>query len=207
VLFVGTKKQAQEIVRKEAERSGMYYINNRWLGGMLTNFRTMKGSIDRLNSLEKMQSDGKFGYLTKKEVLTLEREIEKLNKALGGIKDMRNLPGALFVIDVKKERIAIHEARRLAIPIVAVVDTNCDPEGIQYVIPGNDDALKSIQLFASRVADACLEGVHMSRDVNMMAEGRSDERPSTSASNVEVVNMNMRRTSEEATESAGDLEA
>jgi small subunit ribosomal protein S2 len=184
VLFVGTKKQAQEIIRKEAERCGMYYINNRWLGGMLTNFSTIKGSIDRLNNLEKMQAEGKFGYLTKKEVLTLENDIGKLNKTLGGIKNMKGLPDVIFVIDVKKEHLAIHEARRLGIPIVAVVDTNCDPEGIQYVIPGNDDALKSIQLFTSRIADACLEGQHLSREYTNAPEG--SDKPA-SMPDVEVV--------------------
>jgi small subunit ribosomal protein S2 len=212
VLFVGTKKQSQEIVRKEAERGGMYFVNNRWLGGMLTNFRTIKGSVDRLNSLEKLKNDGKFGYLTKKEALDLEREVEKLNRSLGGIKDMKGLPGAIFIIDVKKERIAVHEARRLGIPIVAVVDTNCDPEGIQYVIPGNDDALKSIQLFTSKIADACLEGQHLGRDRNQAGEGRDDERqsfaPSSAAADVEVVTF--RRASDEDSqgdEPGGDAEA
>lgn len=165
VLFIGTKKQAQDIVRREAERAGMPYVNSRWLGGMLTNFRTIRGSADRLLSLEKTKAEGKHSYLTKKEALEFERDIEKLNRSLGGIKELKDLPAAIFIIDVKKERIAVHEARRLGIPIVAVVDTNCDPEGIEYVIPGNDDALKSIQLFATRVADACLEGSHMGRDV------------------------------------------
>lgn len=171
VLFIGTKKQAQEIVKREAERCGMPYVNNRWLGGMLTNFTTVRRSVERLLDLEKMQQDGKFGYLTKKEVLTLERDIEKLNRSLGGFKEMKDLPAAIFVIDVKKEHIAIHEARRLGIPIVAVVDTNCDPEGIQFVVPGNDDALKSINLFATRVGDACLEGKHASRDFQKSNEG------------------------------------
>ncbi len=165
VLFVGTKKQAQEIIRQEAERCGMYYVNNRWLGGTLTNFRTIKASIDRLNKLEAMKEEGKFSYLTKKEVLTLEREIAKLNRSLGGIKEMPGLPDAVFIIDVRKERIAVAEAMRLNIPIVAVVDTNCDPDGIDYVIPGNDDALKAIQLFTSKIADAVLEGSHMGKDM------------------------------------------
>lgn len=196
VLFIGTKKQAQEIVRREAERCEMPYVNNRWLGGMLTNFTTIRGSVQRLLDLEKMQQEGKFGYLTKKEVLTLERDIEKLNRSLGGIKDLKALPAAIFVIDVKKEHIAVHEARRLGIPIVAIVDTNCDPEGIQYVVPGNDDALKSIQLFASRVADGCLEGRHMSRDnsrENVSDDGRM---------NVEVVS----RKSFDANDFGGDAE-
>ncbi len=164
VLFVGTKKQAQEIVRQETERCGMFYVNNRWLGGTLTNFRTIKASIDRLNKLEAMKEEGKFSYLTKKEVLTLEREIAKLNRALGGIKEMPGLPSIVFVIDVRKERIAVAEAMRLNIPIVAIVDTNCDPDGIDYIVPGTDDALKAIQLFASKIADAVLEGKHLSKE-------------------------------------------
>jgi small subunit ribosomal protein S2 len=158
VLFVGTKKQAQDVVREEAERSGQFYVNNRWLGGTLTNFRTIKAGIDRLKSLERMEQDGTFERLPKKEVAALQREREKLLKNLGGIKEMERLPGALFVIDPKKEHIAIHEAVRMGIPVVAVVDTNCDPEGIDYVIPGNDDAIRAIKLFAGKVADACLEG-------------------------------------------------
>lgn len=180
ILFVGTKKQAQEIMAEEARRCGMYYINNRWLGGMLTNFRTIKGAIDRLNSLERMRDEGKFNYLTKKEQLALEAEIEKLNKSLGGIKEMRGLPGAIFIIDVKKEHIAVKEAQRLKIPIVAVVDTNCDPDGIQYVIPGNDDALKSIKLFTGRIADACVEGNHLHKE-KMVSDQRGDYNPAPMA--------------------------
>lgn len=171
VLFIGTKKQSQEIIRREAERCGMPYVNNRWLGGMLTNFKTIRGSVERLLELEKLQQEGKWSHLTKKEVLTLERDVEKLNRSLGGIKTLKDLPDVIFVIDVKKEHIAIHEARRLGIPIVAVVDTNCDPEGIQYVVPGNDDALKAIQLFTTRIADACLEGQHASRDAHAADKG------------------------------------
>jgi len=159
VLFVGTKKQAQEAIVEEAQRCKQFYVHNRWLGGTLTNFKTIKQGIDRLKTLEKMQADGTYDRLPKKEVASLERERQKLEKNLGGIKDMAKLPGALFVIDTKKEHIAIHEARRLGIPIVALVDTNCDPEGIDYVIPGNDDAIRSIRLFSSKIADGCVEGV------------------------------------------------
>jgi small subunit ribosomal protein S2 len=158
VLFVGTKKQAQDAVREEATRSGQYYVTNRWLGGTLTNFKTIKAGIDRLKALEKMAQDGTFERLPKKEVASLQREQEKLEKNLGGIKELQKMPSAIFVIDPKKEHIAIHEARRLGVPIVAVVDTNCDPEGIDYVIPGNDDAIRSIRLFTGKVAEACIEG-------------------------------------------------
>jgi small subunit ribosomal protein S2 len=158
VLFVGTKKQAQDAIREEAQRGGMFYVTNRWLGGTLTNFKTVKQGIDRLKGIEKMAADGTYERLPKKEVASLEREREKLEKNLGGIKDMARLPAALFVIDTKKEHIAVHEANRLGIPVVAVVDTNCDPEGIDYVIPGNDDAIRSIRLFTGKVAEACIEG-------------------------------------------------
>jgi small subunit ribosomal protein S2 len=158
VLFVGTKKQAAESILEEAERSGMFYVNNRWLGGTLTNFETIKRSIDRLKRLERMQSDGTFELYHKKEVLAMERQIIKLRKNLGGIKDMDRLPGAMFVIDPRRERIAVHEARKLGIPVVAVVDTNCDPDEIDYIIPGNDDAIRAIRLMTSRMADACIDG-------------------------------------------------
>ena len=158
VLFVGTKKQAQDAVVEEATRSGQFYVVNRWLGGTLTNFKTIKSGIDRLKALEKMAADGTFEKLPKKEVAQLENEMEKLKKNLGGIQEMTRLPGCLFVIDPKKEHIAIHEATRLGIPIVALVDTNCDPEGIDYVIPGNDDAIRSIRLFCGKIADAAIEG-------------------------------------------------
>ena len=164
VLFVGTKRQASDIVSADAERAGQYHVTHRWLGGMLTNFKTVKGSIDRLNKLEKDQADGKFDGLTKKERLSLERQSTKLKASLGGIQEMTALPGVIFVIDPKKEHIAIKEARRLGIPIVAVCDTNCDPDGISFVIPGNDDALKAIKLFAGAVADACIEGRQMAKD-------------------------------------------
>lgn len=158
VLFVGTKKQAQEVVAEEATRAGMFYVNNRWLGGTLTNFKTVKGSIERLRLIDRMSEDGTFERLQKKEVLTLTRERAKLMRSLGGIKDMSRLPSAMFVVDPKKEHIAVAEANRLQIPVVAVVDTNCDPDMIDYVIPGNDDAIRSIKLFTANIADACAEG-------------------------------------------------
>ncbi|MEK6539311.1 MAG: 30S ribosomal protein S2, partial [Deltaproteobacteria bacterium] len=154
VLFVGTKKQAQASVEEEAKRCGMMYVTQRWLGGMLTNFSTIKKGIDRLNELEAMKTEGKMEAVTKKEALMLDRERIKLDKFMRGIKDMNGLPGALFVIDVKKESIATKEARKLGIPVVAVVDTNCSPDDIDYVIPGNDDAIRAIQLFVSSIADA-----------------------------------------------------
>ena len=157
VLFVGTKKQAQQAVQKEAERCGMYYVNNRWLGGMLTNFSTIKKSLQRLKKIEKMEIDGTFDNLTKKEVSALQKEKSKLEKNLGGIKEMKDLPGIIFIIDTHKEQIAVAEARRMGIPIVAVVDTNCNPEGITYPIPGNDDAIRAISLFTSIIANAVIE--------------------------------------------------
>ncbi len=158
VLFVGTKRQAQDAIREESEKCGQFYVNQRWLGGLLTNFQTVQKSIKRLKDLESMQTDGRYEKLTKKERIKLDRERESLNKNLSGIKGMGRLPDAIFIIDVKKEEIAVAEANRLGIPIVAVVDTNCSPEGIDYVIPGNDDALRAVRLFASRIADAIVEG-------------------------------------------------
>jgi len=158
VLFVGTKKQAQQTIAKEAERCGMFYINNRWLGGMLTNFSTIKKSLLRLKKIEKMEIDGTFESLTKKEIAALEKEKSKLEKNLGGIKEMKELPGIIFVIDTRKETIAVAEARRMGIPIVAVVDTNCNPDEIDYPIPGNDDAIRAIALFLEVMAKAIVEG-------------------------------------------------
>ena len=158
ILFVGTKKQAQEAVKEEALKSGMFYVNERWLGGMMTNFATIRKSINRLKELEAMEEDGTFEVLSKKEVLALKREQEKLEKSLGGIKDMEELPGALFIVDPRKERIAVAEAKKLNIPIVAIVDTNCDPDEIDYVIPGNDDAIRAVKLLTARMADAVIEG-------------------------------------------------
>ena len=158
ILFVGTKKQAQDAIKEEAERVGQYYVNARWLGGMLTNFRTMRTRIDRLAQLKKMEEDGTFAMLPKKEVIKHQGEIAKLEKYLGGVKDMKQLPGALFIVDPRKERNAIAEARKLHIPIVAIVDTNCDPDEVDYVIPGNDDAIRAIRLIASTMANAVTEG-------------------------------------------------
>ena len=158
ILFVGTKKQAQEAVKEEAERVGMYYVNARWLGGMLTNFKTMRTRVERLAQLKKMQEDGTFDMLPKKEVMKLMGDMEKLEKYLGGVKDMKKLPGALFIVDPRKERNAIAEARKLHIPIVAIVDTNCDPDEVDYVIPGNDDAIRAIRLISQTMANAVLEG-------------------------------------------------
>ena len=158
ILFVGTKKQAADAVKEEASRVGMYYVNARWLGGMLTNFKTMRTRIDRLAQLKKMQEDGTFDMLPKKEVMKLLGEMEKLEKYLGGVKEMKKLPGALFVVDPRKEHNAIAEARKLHIPIVAIVDTNCDPDEIDYVIPANDDAIRAIRLIASTMANAVQEG-------------------------------------------------
>ena len=157
ILFVGTKKQAQQAVQKEAERCGMFYVNNRWLGGMLTNFSTIKKSLQRLKKIEKMEIDGTFENLTKKEIAGLQKEKAKLEKNLGGIKEMKELPGAVFIIDTHKEQLAVAEARRMGIPIIAVVDTNCNPEGIDYPIPGNDDAIRAISLFTSIIANAVIE--------------------------------------------------
>ncbi|GHV54679.1 30S ribosomal protein S2 [Spirochaetia bacterium] len=157
VLFVGTKKQAQQAIQKEAERCGMYYVNNRWLGGMLTNFSTIKKSLLRLKKLEKMEVDGTFENLTKKEISGLGKERTKLQKNLGGIKEMKELPGIIFIIDTRKEAIAVTEARRMGIPIVAVVDTNCNPDGIDFPIPGNDDAIRAITLFTQIIANAVVE--------------------------------------------------
>lgn len=157
VLFVGTKKQAQQAIQKEAERCGMFYVNNRWLGGMLTNFSTIKKSLQRLKKIEKMEVDGTFANLTKKEVSALQQEKAKLEKNLGGIKEMKELPGAIFIIDTHKEQIAVAEAHRMGIPVIAVVDTNCNPEGIDYPIPGNDDAIRAISLFTSIIANAVIE--------------------------------------------------
>ena len=175
VLFVGTKKQAQDAVKEEAERVGMYYVNARWLGGMLTNFRTMRTRVDRLAQLKKMQEDGTFDMLPKKEVMKLLGEMAKLEKYLGGVKDMKKLPGALFVIDPRKEHIAIAEARKLHIPIVAIVDTNCDPDEVDYVIPGNDDAIRAIRLISATMANAVQEGRQGIDAAEAPAEVKEDE--------------------------------
>lgn len=184
VLFVGTKKQASDIVQSEAKRCNMYYVDKRWLGGMLTNFKTISASLARLKKLEKILVDGTAEKLPKKEVLQITRDIEKLNKFLGGIKDMTHTPSALFIIDPKKEKIAVKEAVKLGIPVVGLVDTNCDPNGIDYLIPGNDDAIRSIRLITSMVSEACMRGrdIYESKVKEMESkEGpkkeKRDERP------------------------------
>ena len=171
ILFVGTKKQAQDSIREEAERVGMHFVNARWLGGMMTNFKTIKKRIERLYQLHKMEEDGTFDLLTKKEVMKLKGEMEKLEKYLGGIKEMKKLPGALFVVDPKKEKIAIAEAKKLNIPVVAIVDTNCDPEEVDYAIPGNDDAIRAVKLIASVISNAIIEG----RQGEQMAADEEEE--------------------------------
>ncbi len=174
ILFVGTKKQAQDSIKEEAERVGMYYVNARWLGGMLTNFKTIQKRIERLNQLKKMEEDGTFDLLTKKEATKLKLEIEKLEKYLGGIKDMKKLPGALFVVDPRKEKIAVAEAHKLGIPVVAIVDTNCDPDEVDYVIPGNDDAIRAVKLIASTIANAIIEG-NQGEDAALVVEEEAAE--------------------------------
>jgi len=174
VLFVGTKKQAQDVIAEEAGRSNQFYVTNRWLGGTLTNFKTVKGSLDRMRAIEKMGEDGTFERLTKKEVLELTRELDKLEKSLGGIKNMTKLPGALFVVDPSMEHIAVSEAKKLEIPVIAVTDTNCDPDQVNYVIPGNDDAIRAIKLFAGKIADAAILGTRLQRE---RGAGRRQEEP------------------------------
>src|SRR5690625_3282201 len=174
VLFVGTKKQAQESVREEANRSGMFYVNQRWLGGTLTNFRTIRKRINRLKDIERMEEDGTFDVLPKKETVELLKEKERLLKFLGGIKDMKKLPDAIFVIDPRKESIAIAEARKLNIPIIGIVDTNCDPDEIDYVIPANDDAIRAVKLLTSKMADAILE-VRQEEEIEEVPEASQEE--------------------------------
>jgi small subunit ribosomal protein S2 len=157
ILFVGTKKQAQDTIKAEAERCGMFYVNERWLGGMLTNFKTIRSRIERLKKIEKMEADGTFDVLPKKEVIALRKELEKLQKNLGGIKEMKKLPDAIFIVDPKKERICVQEAHTLGIPLIGIADTNCDPEELDYIIPGNDDAIRAVKLLTSTMADAVIE--------------------------------------------------
>ena len=175
VLFVGTKKQAGDSVKEEALRAGAYYVNARWLGGMMTNFKTIQRRIARLEQLHTMQEDGTFNLLPKKEVVKLELEIEKLEKYLGGIKDMKKLPGALFIVDPRKEKIAVSEAKKLGIPVVAIVDTNCDPDDADYVIPGNDDAIRAVKLIAGAMADAIIEGRQGEQQAAEAAAAESEE--------------------------------
>ena len=175
VLFVGTKKQAGDSVKEEAVRAGVHYVNARWLGGMMTNFKTIQRRIKRLEQLNQMEEDGTFNLLPKKEVIKLQLEIEKLEKYLGGIKTMTKLPGALFIVDPRKEKIAVAEAKKLGIPIVAIVDTNCDPDDVDYVIPGNDDAIRAVKLIAGAMADAVIEGRQGEQEVAEAAEEEAEE--------------------------------
>ena len=175
VLFVGTKKQAQDAVATEAERCGMYYVNERWLGGMLTNFKTIEGRINKLKEIERMQEDGTFDVLPKKEVILLKKELEKLNKNLGGIKEMKKLPDVIFVVDPKKEAICIQEAHALGIPLVGIADTNCDPEELDYVIPGNDDAIRAVKLIVAKMADAVIEANQGTEMVDNSEDVESEE--------------------------------
>ena len=176
IIFVGTKKQAQESLKEEAERCGMFYINQRWLGGLLTNFKTIKKSIDKLKKLESMKEEGIFEMLPKKEAMKLSKEMGRLQKLLGGIKDMTELPGALFIIDLKREQLAVNEAKKLNIPIVAVVDTNCNPEEVDYVIPGNDDAIRAIKLFCSKIANGVIEGKRIYEEtINAESDKENEE--------------------------------
>jgi small subunit ribosomal protein S2 len=210
VLFVGTKRQAQEAVREEAERCGQYHVNQRWLGGLLTNFQTVQKSIKRLKDLEAMETDGRYEKLTKKERIKLDRERESLNKNLSGIKSMNRLPDIVFIIDVRKEEIAVAEANRLGIPIVAVVDTNCSPEGIDYVIPGNDDALRAVRLFASRIADAIVEGQQIATEGGVIAQSEEEAaggEAATGEADQSSVAPAAETTEEVAPEAAGDNEA
>ena len=178
VLFVGTKKQAKEVIEEEAKRAGMYYVTNRWLGGMLTNYQTVKASIDRLKKIEALKISSEWDGTPKKEQARFDRELDNLKKSLGGIQDMKKLPGAIFVIDTEKEHIAVKEAKKLGIPTIAVVDTNCDPSNITYVIPGNDDAIRSIRLFARLISDSCLEGTRVFQEklrAQEIADGTAKE--------------------------------
>lgn len=199
ILFVGTKKQAQDSIVEEATRAGQYYVNSRWLGGMLTNFSTIKGSIDRLKKIEAMAEDGTYDLITKKEALQLERERAKLEKSLGGIKGMTKPPGAIFVIDPKKEGIAVKEARKLGIPVVAVVDTNCDPDDIDYIIPGNDDAIRAIRLFAARMADASVEGAQ-ARETALRSDAEGGEAAEAAGASAEAAGASADASAEAADE-------
>ena len=204
VLFVGTKRQAQDAIREESERCGQYFVNQRWLGGLLTNFQTVQKSIKRLRELEAMQTDGRYEKLTKKERIKLDRERESLNKNLSGIKTMGRLPDAIFIIDVRKEEIAVAEANRLGIPIVAVVDTNCSPEGIDYVIPGNDDALRAVRLFASRIADSILEGQQIATEGAVAITPAEPGEPGETPAGVETGEASPAPTAESNNGSQGD---
>ena len=175
ILFVGTKKQAQDAIKTEAERCGMYYVNERWLGGMLTNFKTIQSRIARLKEIEAMEADGTFEVLPKKEVIELRKELAKLQKNLGGIKEMKRIPDAIFIVDPKKERICVQEAHTLGIPLIGICDTNCDPEELDYVIPGNDDAIRAVKLIVSKMADAVIEANQGTTEVDGEIEAESEE--------------------------------
>ena len=177
ILFVGTKKQAQDAIKEEAERCGMYYVNERWLGGMLTNFKTIQSRIKRLHQLEEMSEDGTFDLLPKKEVIKLKKEWEKLEKNLGGIKDMKNIPDAIFIVDPKKERICVQEAHTLGIPLIGICDTNCDPDELDYLIPGNDDAIRAVKLIVAKMADAVIEA-NQGEQGEMLAESEGADNDS-----------------------------
>lgn len=205
VLFVGTKRQAQDSIKEEAERAGQFYVNNRWLGGLLTNFQTVQKSIKKMLDIERMREDGSYEKLTKKERLTLDRDHENLMKNLAGIRDMKGLPDMLFIIDVRKEDIAVKEANRLGIPVVAVVDTNCSPEGVDYVIPGNDDALRAVRLFSSRIADAILEGQQIATEGGVAASAGTSELTDDAAETESDVNVSDKTfETAEATNTADD---
>jgi small subunit ribosomal protein S2 len=197
VLFVGTKRQAQEIVREEAGRAGMFFVTNRWLGGTLTNFRTIKGGLDRLRSLERMKEDGTYEQLPKKETVQLEKERARLEKYIGGLKGMGSLPSAVFIIDPAQELIAVSEARKLKIPIVAITDTNCDPDRVDYLIPGNDDAIRSIRLITGALADACVYGAARRQERNA-GQGRDRDRGGPDAQVIYNSPRRMNQGSEEA---------
>ena len=182
ILFVGTKQQAQDIIKEEAERSGMFFVNKRWLGGMLTNFQTIKKSVERLRQIENMKDDGTINKYKKKEALGMEKELEKLERNLGGVKSMRGVPSAIFIVDPRREKIAVDEANRLGIPVIAMIDTNCNPDGIDYLIPGNDDAIRSIRLITSKIADAALEGNNKRRDAEQVETDKELEAKMTSPS-------------------------
>ena len=189
VLFVGTKKQAQDAIQEEAKRCGMFYVNQRWLGGMLTNYKTISGRIRRLNEIKEMETDGTFEALTKKEVMKLKHEMEKLERFLGGIKDMKGTPAAMFVVDPKKEKIAVREARILGIPIVGIVDTNCDPDDVDYIIPANDDAIRAVRLITGKMADAVIEanqGEQMDPGEETEAESGEEQQTEEAAENTEA---------------------
>lgn len=215
VLFVGTKKQASEAIYEEANRAEMYYVQNRWLGGMLTNFQTVKESIKRLNHLNDIENDGSINNYTKKEALKLGKERIKLDANIGGIRAMTSLPGAIFVVDPKKEAIAVREGRRLGIPIVALVDTNCDPDDVDYIIPGNDDAIRAVRLITSKIADACIEGAQKYSEKQAAESDNADEKPSApkrkekveaSADDAEgpVVEVIRKKTEDTASEDTGE---